>query len=144
MQDGHYNSFAGVTVDVLEMISELKLPNGKGGYLSLKEKDGSVKLKTCMSLLGFSPRHQPELVLREEKEIAHRIASVLVRDQANPSIVFDAKVYNGKLREDYEPMEELYPALQKIYFDGNLMQLKTEAQDKPCQHIEDIGLEYTS
>ncbi len=139
-----YDSFAGVTADVLEMISELELPNGKGGTLLLKEKDGSPKLKTCTSLLGFSSRHQPELVLREEKEIAHRIDSVLIRDQANPSLVFDAKIYNGKLREDYEPMEELYPALQKIHFDGNIMQLKTEAQDKPCQHIEDIGQEYTS
>ncbi len=133
--------FAGVTEDALDYISTAELYDTRGDMIHLRNKQGKLNIKRCMALLGFCPKYTPSVVLREEKEIKDRIDSVIVRNPLLPYLVEDAKVYTGKLRDNYEPPEELYPYLKNIAFDENVMHVVT---DKVKTHIEEIGKDYTS
>ena len=134
-----YDLFAGVTAQTIEYIADAVFTDTKGKKIYLRDKEGNPKLAACMYALGFNTKHGSSVVLREEKEIKDRIASVLVRNPSKPTEVQEVMVYAGKMRENYTPPEELHPWLENIGFDGSIMHVFNEGVSKS---IQEFGNDY--
>ena len=139
--NSNYGLLASVTYDCLAYISEARIPDGKGGHLRLKTTNGTPRIKPCMHLLGFETRFlsSGDIILSEEKEVKHRIPSVLVRHPEKLYEVQFVKLYAGMLRETYSPPDALHSWLQNISFDDNIVHV---VNGKESYNVADFGNDY--
>jgi hypothetical protein len=133
-----YDLLASVTEETLRYISDAVIFDDRGQPIILKEDNGRFKTKSCMHVLGFDTRFGHSVVLSAEKEVAHRVPRVLVRHPVQLDHVQEVKLYAGKLRENYEPPEGLYPWIKNVSFDGIVMHVVT---DREAVSIEEFGNE---
>jgi hypothetical protein len=132
------NTFAGVTTDAINYICDAKIYH-QGKQVRLKENNGSAIVSTCMYLLGFNKEANPSLILRSVSNAkdSPTTPEMLVRSPVHPSYAEYAKVYTGRLRNDYTPDESLHKWFKNIHFDGDLMHIISDG--KVLLPVSDFG-----
>lgn len=137
-----YDLLVSVSEDVINYIAEAVIFDANSKRIYLKNKDGSPNKKSCLYALGLDTRFisSGDVILSEEKEVKHRIPSLLVRHPEVTYILEYVKLYAGKRRAVYDPPESLYPWLRNISFDGNIIHLVVE--NRETYNINEIGNDY--
>ena len=136
-----YELLASVSEDAINYIAEAVIFDDKGKRIYLKKPDGTPNKKSCMHVLGFNTRFlsSGDIILSEEKEVKHRIPSVLVRHPEELYEVQFVKLYAGMLRETYTPPEALHSWLKNISFDDNVIHV---VNGKGSYNVADFGNDY--